>query len=129
MPLQVDDFELAEETPVKAPPRSRTRMTASPDAAEPQARRSKPPASAERRTAEWLTALSPVIEHDECSPASQPGTRVADASLGERGMPLSDNTSKEKTSGKVTTTCSRVTGQQKRFLSTLAVSYKKLLSM
>lgn len=93
LPLQVDDFELAEETPIKAPPASRTPVNASPDAVEPQARRTKAPASAERRTAEWLTALSPVIEHDECSPASQLGATVADASLGETGVGLSDNTS------------------------------------
>lgn len=84
--LQVDDFELAEETPVKAAPRLRTPVTASPDAAEPQARRLKPPASAEWRTAEWLTGLSPVIEHDEHSPVGQLDTRVADASLGETGV-------------------------------------------
>lgn len=69
--FQVDEFELAEETPVKASSSSRTPVTASQDAAEPQARRMKPPASAERRTAEWLSALSPVIEHEEHSPAGQ----------------------------------------------------------
>lgn len=64
----MDDFELAEETPVKVPPPSRAPVTASPDAPQPLARRMKPPASAERRTAEWLTALSPVMEHEEHSP-------------------------------------------------------------
>lgn len=97
--VQVDEFELAEETPVKAPLSSRTPVTASQDAPEPQARRMKPPASAERRTAEWLSALSPVIEHEEhnlagqldsvaahiveqgaSSPVSQDDTTTADAS-------------------------------------------------
>lgn len=75
--LQVDDFELAEETPAKAPPPSRTPVTASPDPPEPQTRRAKPPASAERRTAEWLTALSPVMEHEEHSPVDHLGSRAA----------------------------------------------------
>lgn len=75
--LKVDDFELAEETPAKAPPPSRTPVTASPDAPQPQARRTKPPASAERRTAEWLTALSPVMEHDALSPVDHLGSRAA----------------------------------------------------
>lgn len=85
---QVDDFELTEETPVKAPPKSRTPVTASPEAPEPQARRMKPPASAERRTADWLSALSPVAEHDELN-TSQLDTQAADASpVSERSMDI-----------------------------------------
>lgn len=37
----------------------------------------KPPASAERRTTEWLTALSPVIEHEEHSPAGHLDSKAA----------------------------------------------------
>ena len=37
----------------------------------------KPPASAERRTAEWLTALSPVMEHEEFSPVGHLDSRAA----------------------------------------------------
>ena len=91
--MQVDDFELAEETPEKAPPsysKARTPVAASPDAPEPQARLSRPPASAERRTAEWVTALSPVIEHDELSPCGQPSVQDAadsPAATGELELP------------------------------------------
>ncbi len=63
----MDDFQLAEETPVKAKPtsRSRTPVAASPEASELQARPARGAASAEQRTAEWVTALSPVLEQDE----------------------------------------------------------------
>ena len=67
--MQVDNFELAEETPFKSKPpaRSRTPVISSPES-EPQLCPPRLPASAERRTAEWVTALSPVIEHDEGLP-------------------------------------------------------------
>ena len=67
--MQVDNFELAEETPVKSKPqaRSRTPVATSPES-EPLLCPPRLPASAERRTAEWVTALSPVIEHDEGLP-------------------------------------------------------------
>ncbi|DBA71502.1 TPA: hypothetical protein ACH3X2_011289 [Trebouxia sp. C0005] len=85
---EVDDFQLAEETPVKAKPnsRSRTPVAASPEASEPQARPARDAASAEQRTAEWVTALSPVLEHDERqSPGAALQTHAAEASPAEPG--------------------------------------------
>ncbi|KAL0051746.1 hypothetical protein WJX82_001400 [Trebouxia sp. C0006] len=90
---EVDDFQLAEETPVKAKPkpkeersRSRTPVAASPEASEPQARPARGAASAEQRTAEWVTALSPVLEHDEHqSPGAALKTHATEASPAEPG--------------------------------------------
>ncbi|KAL0034660.1 hypothetical protein WJX77_001494 [Trebouxia sp. C0004] len=85
---EVDDFQLTEETPVKAKPnsRSRTPVAASPEASEPQARPARGAASAEQRTAEWVTALSPVLEHDEGqNPGVAPQTHATEASPAETG--------------------------------------------
>ena len=49
------------------------------------------PASAERRTAEWVTALSPVIENDEGLPMhglkSTPKSQLTDGTLERTGEP------------------------------------------
>ena len=80
--LQVDDFELAEETPekVQRPSKARTPNTASPDALEPQARLSRPLASAERRAVVGIAGLSPVVEHEEPGSVSQLINEARDAS-------------------------------------------------
>ncbi len=93
---QVDDFELAEETPVKAHchSRARTPVSPSPEPSGPQAPPPRPPASAERRTAEWVTALSPVLEHDEGhtshSPAGAVETQALEASPAGTGKQAAD---------------------------------------
>lgn len=89
---QVDEFQLAEETPEKTRPhaRARTPVAASRETQEPQASLARAPASApasaERRTAEWVTALSPVLEHDESqSPANTLKMSAAEASPSDTG--------------------------------------------
>ena len=75
--MQVDDFELAEETPTKQPVSSPPPpLPASPEVTDLQLPHAKIPISADRRTAEWLTALSPVMESDEGTPglADTPNT-------------------------------------------------------
>ena len=80
--LQVDDFELAEETPekVQRSSKARTPVTASPNEQEPQVRLSRPVASAEQRAVERIAALSPVVEHEEPTSVSQLTNKVGDAS-------------------------------------------------
>lgn len=84
---QVDEFQLAEETPEKTRPhaKARTPIAASRETQESQASLARAPASApasaERQTAEWVTALSPVLEHDESqSPANTSQMLAAEAS-------------------------------------------------
>lgn len=90
--MQVDEFELAEETPVKkSMPSPAAPQPASPEVTDFQL--PKVPMSAERRTAEWVTALSPVMESDEGTPGhvgtSSTGTSTAaGASTSSGGLPL-----------------------------------------
>lgn len=67
--MQVDDFELAEETPTKKPDAAPAApQPASPEVVDFQLPNAKMSMSADRRTAEWVTALSPVMESDEGPP-------------------------------------------------------------
>lgn len=64
--MQVDDYELAEETPTKKPDVAPVApQPASPEVVDSQLPNTKLSMSADRRTAEWVTALSPVMESDE----------------------------------------------------------------
>ena len=49
----------------------------------------KPPASAERRTAEWLTALSPVMEREEHSPLGHPDSTASRVAEHDAHSPVS----------------------------------------
>ena len=97
----MDEFELAEETPTKKPAASPpVAQPASPGVTDFQLLNTKLSMSADTRTAEWITALSPVMESDEGSPASadspsspEPSTTGLSSELGAALQQLPVNAS------------------------------------
>lgn len=86
---QVDEFELAEETPTKQPAKpSSSPQSPSPEMTDRKMMSVKAPMSADRRTADWITALSPVMESDEGTPSHKSSNKVPLGSAPDsQGMP------------------------------------------